>query len=369
MFLSKAEVICFRNYEKLSLEFTKPLNIFIGNNGQGKSSFLEALYYGLRGKSFYPFITNEVIKEDKENSRISLYLKEEEGSSTLVTCLSLAGNKIKKEFFYCEKKVGPAFLSRKIPCFVFTEESMKCIRQGRSQRLAFIDEMLEGEKAKSAKEKFHRVLKEKKAVLKKFQKKELSLSKAEALLSALNPSWLKSSCHLVEKRLALLKKLFSTAEKLKKDFFKDPLPDLEFSYSLLDDKEIKEGMEISTLLEKEMKDWKDQELRAGIPLSGPQKHELVFFFNNRDSRTFCSKGQQRAFLLSLLLSHIQSQFGSLLFLDDVLLELDEKTQQKFLNFLEKSPCQTFLTNSRTIPFKMEKADVFSVEKGLITSLD
>ncbi|MDE0092133.1 MAG: AAA family ATPase, partial [Oligoflexia bacterium] len=48
MFLKKAEALHFRNYNHFSLDFDSSINVFVGENGQGKSSFLEALYCALR---------------------------------------------------------------------------------------------------------------------------------------------------------------------------------------------------------------------------------------------------------------------------------------------------------------------------------
>ena len=62
MFLKSAEIFHFRNYQECFLELTSPISIFTGDNGQGKTSFLEALYCSLRGKSFHPFVRFSLLK-------------------------------------------------------------------------------------------------------------------------------------------------------------------------------------------------------------------------------------------------------------------------------------------------------------------
>ena len=369
MFLKKAEGSYFRNFREFSLEFTSPLNVFTGDNGQGKSSFLEALYCCLRGKSFNSFVKSQFVQNDRKQAKVCLTLEEEEGISTLESSFYFLGERFNKEIFYCGKKVGNPFLLKKFPCFVFTEESMKCIRQGHDQRRNFIDEMLGFDCHKQVREKFSRILKEKRTFLKEFKQGFLSFEEADKLLTTLNHTFLKCSFELVQERLKVLGKLFSHLEILKNDFFKAPLPKLSFSYCLSGKQNLSEDKDIFLLLQEDLKRKRDIELSTGTVLSGPQRHEIFFLFNGEDSRAFCSKGEQRTFILSLLGSHINQISGAFLFLDDVLMELDEETQNKFLKFLEKNHCQTFLTNCNLISFKTEKMSFFSVKNARINKYD
>ena len=369
MFLKTAEIFHFRNYEKAFLEFASPISVFTGDNGQGKSSFLEALYCALRGRSFHPFVHSQFIQNSREKARICLGLEEEEGCSTLEASFASLESGLKKEILYCGKKVGPSFLVEKFPSLVFTEASMKCIRQGPDQRRAFVDDLLCFGEQRRVKEKFNRVLKQKSRLLKSIKKGLLTPNEAGKMLDALNLPFLQASFLLVQERIKILKNLFLTLESLKESFFKDPATRLDFSYSFLEERELKDKEDIFSLLEEDLKKWKEQEIHAGMLFSGPQKHDIRFLFNDEDSRTFCSKGEQRAFILSLLGSYIRKFPQTFLFLDDVLLELDEKIQNKFLQFLEKNNCQTFLTNCKVISFKTKKMSFFSVKNGTIKRYD
>ena len=224
----------------------------------------------------------------------------------------------KKEILYCGKKITPLFLAKKFPSFVFTESSVKCIRQGPDQRRAFVDEMLCIGYQRQIKEEFNRILKQKKVFLKNIQKEKLLSEEAHRTLKALNHKFLQSSFQLVRERIKLLQRLFSSLEDIKKEFFKEPAPELSFSYNFLDCKNLKSDTDIFLLLEEDLKRKGELEIQRGVPFSGPQKHDIRFLFNGRDSRTFCSKGEQRAFVLSLLGCHIQNYPAAFLFLDDVL---------------------------------------------------
>ena len=363
MFLRKAEGFYFRNYKHFSLEFNTLINIFTGDNGQGKSSLLEALYCGLRGKSFQPFInSHHLVKNNKKQASLSLTLEEEEGISS-IKAEFFQQDSLKKRLFYCGKKTSPSFLLKKIPCFVFTEASMKCIRQGPDQRRAFVDEMLCHDHQKTVKDNFYKVLQQKRQLLDQIKKRLLPYKEAKSLLLALNQQFIKSSVLLTKERLKLLRELFSSLQKEKAEIFKEPKPYLDFSYKISEELEKEESL--SLFLEKEARQKIQQEMQQGRPLYGPQKHEIDFLFNGENSRTFCSKGEQRAFILSLMASLIQKSPGALLFLDDALLELDEPTQCKFLQFLEKSRCQSFLTSCKVISFRTKKTSLFSVKNGTV----
>ena len=369
MFLRKAQGYHFRNYKEFSIEFNSLINIFTGENGQGKSSFLEALYCGLRGKSFHPFISSQFIQNERDKTQIQLTLEEDEGQSHLSASFSPSETGLKKEILYCGKKVGSFFLEKKFPSFVFTEASMKYIRQGFDQRRFFVDEMLCFGDKNQAREKFNRVLKQKQSLLKNIRQKLLPLDEANLTLTAINHHFLQASFHLVQERLKTLNCLFSSMKDLKSDFFNTPLPNLDFSYSLSKGSNIKKDKDIFLLLKEDLEKKKELEIQTGGLLSGPQKHEISFLFQGEDSRVFCSKGEQRIFMLSLLASAVRQIPKAFLFLDDVLLELDEKTQNKLLKFLEKNHCQTFLTNCKVISFKTKKTSFFAVKNGTIKRYD
>ena len=364
MFLKKATGRHFRNYNSFSLAFGSNLNIFVGGNGEGKSSLLEALYCGLKGKSFYPAARFHFIQKDKDFASIHLEIEGPEGLFYLETAFSLQP-KPQRQMSYCGKKSSPLFLAKKFPCFAFTEESMKCLRGEPSQRRAFIDEMLSGKEIKN-KEDFIKVLNEKRRLLKNIKQELLPFREGQKTLAALNEIFLQKALLLTQARIEALKALFLSVQGIRSAFFSSPVPQLGFSYSFSDEGESnRQSKNLLSLLAEDINKKKEREIQAGIPLSGPQKHDIRFLFNGRDSRVFCSKGQQRAFVLSLVLSHITRYKSAFLFLDDALSELDPFIQEKFLHFIEKSHCQSFLTDCKTISFKADNLSLFSVKKGLV----
>ena len=365
MFLKKAELFQFRNYEYLSLDLSQFINIFVGENGAGKSSFLEALYCALRGKSFHSFVSGQFIQKNKKSSKVCLTLKEEEGFSNLEADFFLSDFRLKSEILYCGKKKKPAFLIDRFPCFVFTESSLKCIRQGPGERRNFVEGCFFSSQQNQAKNSFDKLLKQKNQLLKNYKKDLILKADFLSFLETLNKSFLKASYDLVQARLETLDRLYSALPDITAYFFKEPKPFLSFRYLTEGNKALKKDSDILSLLKEELDKRTRQEIQAGVSLSGPHRHEISFLFNKEDSRSFCSKGQQRSYVLSLFLSHIKAFPQAFLFLDDVLLELDEGIQKKFLSFLEKKNCQIFLTNCKIISFNTEKMSLFYVKEGRI----
>lgn len=362
MFLEKVKGSSFRILKDFSLDLSPHVNLFIGDNGQGKSSFLESIYCGLRGKSFGEFVKTEFIREGEKRAHIELDFKEEEGSSHLEASFKKEGEKLKKEIKYNNKKSSLKSLKR-FPVFIFTEESLKCIRLGFEGRRLFVDQTLYKEEDLKNKKEFEKILKEKRKLLTDVRKEVISYAEGKKLLKALNVSFLEASKKLTLARIKRLKELFLNLESLKKEFFPKPLPDLKFSYQT----GVKDRGDILKAMEEDLKDKEEEELRSGRALSSPHRHEIYFLYENQDSKTFCSKGQQRIFILSLLASHIKDFKHALLLLDDALSELDTKNSLKFIEFLKKSHCQSLLTNWNEIPsLKGKKSSSFFVKKGKIS---
>ena len=139
--------------------------------------------------------------------------------------------------------------------------------------------------------------------------------------------------------------------------------DLKFSYSLSKKKEALDEKTLYIEMENDLNRKKDLEVQAGVPLSGPQKNmKLFFFLMERIPGFFVSKGQQRLYLLSLICSGLDQAPEALLFLDDVLLELDKKNQENFLDFLSETPNQVFLTHCNKPDFNVKKASHFHVKQ-------
>ena len=362
----KAEGRDFRNYKTFSLSFDKSFNTFYGSNGQGKTSFLEALFTGLKGKSFRPHTSFDFIREGKNQAEVCLRIKETEGESTLVSTFQKAEKE--KRILYCGKKIRRDFLEKKFPVLVFTAEKLDVIKRSAAERRALTDEFLVFQEKKTLLLRYKSVLRQKTAFLFAYQKGECGGSAAVRLLDNINEVFLKAAEELIKGRLSLLNRLFQETGPVAEALFSSlPPPRLGFKY-YVSDSPVTVPEEGARLMREDLARKTGRELKAGRPLSGPHLQEIKFLFNGKDSRTFCSQGQQRLFILSLMATQIKPAAPPILFLDDVLSELDDEAQKRLLSFLEKTKSQIFLTSCRKVPWMTKKMSFFSVKNGTIGSL-
>ena len=397
MFLVQAEGGNFRNFHEFSLPITSKISVFTGQNGHGKSSFLEAVFAGLRGKSFRPGAGSRFISHHKNSAFARLSFRESHGLSRVEAFFSRRGGapagesggfppldsqaadgqnkeagQLEKELLFCGKKTGPAALEKRFPALVFTEEKMQAIREGPGERRLFTDDMLlqAGRRAELARLKKN--LREKSSLLKSLKEGDIPLSGARRALEALNGAFLKAAEAVAAARLEILERLFAGAGQISPKLFAGPR-DLGFEYLTAGENLRGKPEKIRCLLERDLEEKADREILAGRPLSGPQHHDIVFSLGGRDSRAFCSKGQQRLLIFSLLGSqalnlHAKGSPPALLLLDDALGELDEESQKRFLRFLDEAPCQALLTSCAAPPIKTKNMSLFSVSGGKIISL-
>ena len=359
MFLFQAEGRNFRNYKAFSVPLKKNLNFFIGDNGEGKTSFLEALFTALRGKSFKPNTGPYFIKEGESKASLRLYFKESQGESLVESFFFVKEGRLCGNLNYCGKKVSRRGLEKKIPLLFWIGERLEAVKGGSSEKRKLIDDMLIFAGQRPIVERFQKCLKEKTHLLWNYKKGLSSEKEVKKTLEALNGPFLQASLDLLEKRRELLEKVFREAPR-----FFPTHQDLDYRYEIIHERVI-DNNQAKDLMEKDLLRKFPLELEAGRVLSGPIKHDILFLFNGKNSRVFCSQGQQRVFILSLLMSQVFFIENPLIFLDDVLSELDEKVQKKLLSFLEKSHCQVFITNCKKTGINLKKQSFFEVKNGTI----
>jgi DNA replication and repair protein RecF len=118
---------------------------------------------------------------------------------------------------------------------------------------------------------------------------------------------------------------------------------------------------------------RESEIQSGLSLVGPHKHDIRILFAGKDSRFFCSQGQQRALILSFKMAQIlyhqrAHQVHPFLLLDDVLSELDPVRRSNLVAFLKDIPAQIFLTAtdlSFPMDFGSHRLSVFRIEDGTV----
>lgn len=357
MYFTSLRLKGFRNYKEEIIYFHPDVNVFRGDNGQGKTNILEALYIMSLGKSFRTNKDNEMIMFGEQYcSAKATYVKEDiERSIEIIISykgksLIIDDNKAKKS----------SELIDNVYVVAFTPEDMKIVKDEPERRRRFIDRELCQLRPTYYKnlQRYKKVLAQRNAFLKQGNINNNMLEVWEKSLASYGSK-------IIKERKVFIDRLKDISKSIHKDIT-DGKEELEISYeaSILEsDKNIED--EFLKRLRKE----RDKDIYRGITGSGPHRDDIKIEINNVDARNFGSQGQQRTAALSMKLAEIQmikddKGESPALLLDDVLSELDEKRQEYLLKSL--SGVQLFITTAETkesLWMKIDGSKMFDIMGG------
>ena len=364
----------FRNFPEAEVSFSPKVNIFIGENGQGKSNLLEAIYVLFSGHSFR-FAGNENLISFHKPEAI---LRAKASAGELDYDVHLTILKSKKNLLLNEKKISLSHLQKMFPMVVFSPESLSAIKEGADQRRTLVDDFLVTFKKSNADliADFKKALRTRNRILKDFLEGISDREQTENLLDSLEPSYLRTAFQLTEQRILALNAISDDFNNAMQNISKSANVDISVQYVISSQNSINfSAIQIENLLKNRLRELRGAELSSGTTLVGPHKHDILFLYGENDSRFYCSQGQQRALILSFKMAQIVyhrrvHESYPVLLLDDVLSELDAEKRDSLIRFLSEINTQIFITTTDfTLPdsLKSEDCTVISVREGKIGS--
>lgn len=351
--LKRLRLYGFRNLHEQWIEFDVNTNVFVGHNGQGKSNILEALYLLLTGESFRPAETSHFVQWGMDSCSLRAEFcgdSDEARAEDFSLVLKIQNNR--KNLQINDRRFVAADWVRLNPPILFSPESLNSIKGSSEERRQLLDELvLSFNPAAGADlQDFRKCLRMRNQVLRQYRDEQRSLSQTQALLDAINQKFLELSVKLSVWRIEALRKLApeinSAMQKVSKGF-----PDVDLTYWISKESAIHWTHEdIHSSLRKRLMELSSAELSSGTSLVGPQKHDIVFLFGGKDSRFFCSQGQQRSLILAFKIAQIVYHRKVLkrrpiLLLDDVLSELDGEKRKNFIELIKTMDSQIVLTTT------------------------
>lgn len=322
----------FRNYDLLSLEMDPAINIFYGDNAQGKTNILESLYLCGTTKSHRGTKDRDMIQFDKEESHIEAIVEKNE--MTYQIDLHLKRNKPKGIAVNRVPIKKASELFGILNVVFFSPEDLNIIKNGPAERRRFIDlELSQIDKIYlSNLSNYNRVINQRNHLL-----KEIAYHKnLEETLDV----W---DMQLIQYGKEVMKSRRDFVEQINEIIF--------FIHKKLTGgkEEIKIVYEPSTgehTLEEAIRRYKERDLKVMSTSIGPHRDDICLIVNGIDIRKFGSQGQQRTAALSLKLSEIElvkkvTKDKPVLLLDDVLSELDKYRQNYLLDSIDD--IQTLIT--------------------------
>lgn len=357
MIIKSLEIADYRNYDSLHIDFSSGTNILYGDNAQGKTNILEAIYMSATTKSHKGTKDKDVVNFRKEEAHIRTYL-EKEGIETRVD-MHLRKNKSKGIAIDGQKIKKAAQLLGLLNVVFFSPEDLSIIKNGPAERRRFVDMEL------CQLDQFY---------LYNLNNYNKIVNQRNKLLKDMyfNPS-LRDTLNIWDSQL------ISFGSKIieRRQLFVEQLNEiiLEIHRKLSGGREnLVIQYEPDVLIdeyEKKMSLNQERDVKLKQTSTGPHRDDFSFVVGDIDIRKFGSQGQQRTAALSLKLSEIElvkkmTRDNPVLLLDDVLSELDSNRQNYLLNSI--GDIQTIITCTGLDEFvknRFEINKVFKVVNGSI----
>jgi len=322
----------YRNYKNLSLDFDPNTNIFYGDNAQGKTNILEAVYVSGTTRSHRSSKDRELIFFSEEEAHICTFI-EKQGMVHKID-MHLRKNKTKGIAIDGIPIRKASELFGIIHFVFFSPEDLSIIKNGPSERRRFVD----AELCQLDKVYLHHLSNYNKIVLQrnKLLKELYFRPDYKDVLEVLNLQMVQYGTEIIKRRSIFVQELNELIQKIHSQ-----LSGGQESILLDYESNVKEE-EFADQLKRNM----DRDMRLKTTSTGPHRDDLSFQVNGIDIRKFGSQGQQRTAALSLKLSEIELvkkvvHDTPVLLLDDVLSELDSSRQNYLLNSIQN--IQTLIT--------------------------
>jgi DNA replication and repair protein RecF len=352
----------FRNLEG-AVDWGKGINILYGNNGQGKTNWLEAIYLLAHAKSFRARRLHETISFASLSASVVGTVARGSGVERELE-VQLQANA--KQTLVNGKRESLARYAAQLHAVCFTADELEVIRGGPEARRNFIDRgavSLHPPYVLTL-SNYSKVIKQKKSLLRQTAEGRFRLEELAGLIEPWNSQLVTLSAQIHRARTEYVLLL---NDALEHSLFGDKISiryvsSLEGKGDLTD----YEGL-IAQRLQARMQ----AEVFAGACLIGPHRDDLSVLFGDRDLRSFGSSGQQRSALITLDLAaisvyHSKHQDYPIFLIDDVDAELDGDRIERLLEYLD-GRTQTFLTTSKKSHFERfsQRAKFFEVCQGAV----
>lgn len=348
MHLSDLSLVNFKNIIQVELTLSNRVNCFLGDNGQGKTNLLDAIYHLSYTKSFFNSIDSQNVKFNESFYVIQGTVSNNEENIKLYCGLKKGEKKIFKKNKKTYKKLAEHI--GLFPVVMITPYDINLILDGSDTRRRFFDALI----AQFDKNyllcllNYNKLLKQRNAFLK-------TKNKAIDLLEVYD-------FQMID--------LANSIHHARKEFINEFIPIFnQFYQDISSNKELVSLQYISSLISDSMKNIfiknREKDQLIGYTSSGIHRDDFHFFINNNPIKKFGSQGQQKTFLIALKLAKfeyikLKKNIIPVLLLDDIFDKLDDHRVGYILSLIEKNKLgQTFITdtNNDKIPNILKKLKI------------
>ena len=359
MFIKRLQMLNYRNYNVLDISLGPHVNVFMGDNAQGKTNILEGIYYCAFARSHRTSKDRELINWNADNALLSVSVGRERLDKRIDISILKDGKKAIQINKIKIKKIGELFGNFNV--VMFSPEDLKIIKDSPGVRRKFIDMELCQLNPKYYYNlvQYNKVLNERNSIL-----RNRNINKD--ILEVYDMQLVEFGYNIIMERLEYIKKLNKYSEKIHSDITSGK-EKIEFRYTITikDLENIKDNF--YALLEKN----RVRDSERGITSVGPHRDDFIVLINDIDTKSYGSQGQQRTAVLTIKfasLKIIKELTGEhpVLLLDDVLSELDFSRKRYILSTI--GDIQTIITCTGIedlYEYLDDKSKVFKVKDGEI----
>lgn len=358
MFLERLIIRNFRNLCDVELNFDSKINIFVGENGAGKTNLLEAIYFLGILKSFRTNQDREIVKFGKKDFFLNAKILKKDTQADI----TIAFTSNKKEVKINNKTLNKIIdLIGQLRIVIFSPEDLNIVKGSPAVRRRFVDIELAQISPKYLYnlQRYLKILKHRNQTLSAIKKNRVIDIKE---LEVWNDQLVEIGTQIISKRKELIIKLNPLINELYYKITKDS-EELKIKYKPCVVEE-----EFRRILYERQED----EIRQEITLFGPHRDDISFYINEVNARHFASQGQQRTIAICLKLAELKNiyqQTGEfpILLLDDVTSELDKNRTEAVLSFINGN-IQVFLTTTDLSHINsnfVKTACIFKIKQGKV----
>ncbi len=375
MRVERVELRFFRNYQHVALEFSRSLNIFVGQNAQGKTNLLEAIYLLALGRSHRTTRESDMIAWGSDNALVRADVLRETGTVRIQSQLRREGSKETSISGQPIKRLTD--LLGNVNVVVFAPDDLQLVKGAPAIRRRFLD--LEIAQISPAYRhhfaRYQRVLRQRNNLLKAIQGGQAHPDSLEMWDEQL----ISDGSRIVAKRAQALRRLSEWSRRMQEEISagREALDLMYRPFFSTDSEPVQswweELSEVEAAFEKSLKAVRKDEMVRGVTLAGPQRDDIAFCVDGIDLRYYGSQGQQRTAVLSCKLAEIEfmkevADEYPILLLDDVMSELDDSRRSHFLRTVT-GRINTFITTTNLRSFTddvLSHASVYSISAGEVT---
>lgn len=369
MIIKELKLINHRNYIEEDIIFQDKTNILVGENAQGKTNLLEAIYICARGYSFKNLREDELINFNKD----AMYLKADilNGNKRKTVEVKISKNsKEKKRIRINEVEISNlSELKSQFGVVLFSPEEVFIIKETPMIRRRFLDEIIINNDImyKNYLNNYNKIRAQKNQLLKNSKKSKYF----DQLLDTYNMKMVEFGSLVAIYRYKYLEMMRKYAQEFHYDLSSNK-EKLEIEYDINFGDELSNLDLIKGKFKKNIDENKEKEINSFVSLIGPHKDDLIFYINGKDARTYASQGQQRTIMLSLKLAEAKlietiTKTKPILLWDDVFSELD--TNRATLLVEKSKKYQNIITTNSLVNIDTTNLDgnIYKIKNGKVLS--